>query len=101
MLDQEGRRFSPAFSTGRTGRIHRYYVLANIQLGREGERRDGAIRRVSADALESRVDELWRISERSGLGADDIPTLLQRLKLRSADTQHVLDRAALTGDDYP
>ena len=102
VFDQDGRRFSPTFSTGRTGRIHRYYVLTDLQLGREGERRDGAIRRVGADALESFVlNELRRVSDRPGLGAGDIPTLLQRLELRSGDTHLVLDRAALFGDDHP
>ena len=102
IFDQEGRRFSPTFSTGRSGRIHRYYVLSDIQLGREGERRDGAIRRVGADALEALVlAELRRLAERPDLGADAIPALLKRLELRSSDTHLVLDRAALFGDDHP
>ena len=102
VFDHEGRRFSPTFSTGRTGRIHRYYVLTEIQLGREGERREGAIRRVGADALEAFVlHELRRLADRPNLGADDIPSLLQRIELRSTDTHLVLDRAALFGDDHP
>ena len=102
VFDQDGRRFTPTFSTGRSGRIHRYYVLADIQLGREDERREGAIRRVGADALESLVlHELRRLTDRPGLGADDIAPLLQRLELRPHDTHLVLDRAALFGDDHP
>ena len=102
IFDQDGRRFSPTFSTGRTGRIHRYYVLAEVQQGRELDRRDGAVRRVGADALEAFVlAELRRLADRPGLGAEDVPALLQRLELRAADTHLVLDRAALFGDDHP
>ena len=102
IFDQEGRRFSPTFSTGRTGRIHRYYVLAEVQQGRESVQREGAIRRVGADALEAFVlAELRRLADRPDLGADDMPALLKRLELRSGDTHLVLDRAALFGDDHP
>ena len=102
VFDQDGRRFSPTFSTGRTGRIHRYYVLTDLQLGREGERREGAIRRVGADGLEAFVlADLRRLADRPGLGADDVPTFLKRIELRSTDTHLVLDRAALVGDDHP
>ena len=102
VYDGEGQRFSPTFSTGRTGRIHRYYVRSDIQLGREGEARDGAVRRVGADALESFVlAELRRLSDRPGLDADDVPALLQRLELRTADTHLVLDRDALFAGDHP
>ena len=102
LFDQEGRRFSPTFSTGRTGRIHRYYVLADIQLGREGERREGAIRRVGADALEAIVlSELRRFSDRGSLGPDAVSALLKRVELRRADTHLVLDRDALFQDDHP
>ena len=102
LFDQDGRRFSPTHSTGRTARIHRYYVLTDIQLGREGETRDGAIRRVGADALETLVTaELRRLADRPGLHRDDVPALLKRLELRSTDTHLVLDRDALFGDDHP
>ena len=102
IYDQDGGRFSPTFSTGRTGRIHRYYVRTDIQLGREGERRDGAIRRVGADALEGFVlGELRRLADRPGLGAADVPALLVRLELRAGDTHLVLDRDVLFGGDHP
>ena len=69
VFDGEGRRFSPTFSTGRSGRIHRYYVLTELQLGRDAAAPDdGALRRIGADALELFVlTELRRLSGRPGL----------------------------------
>ena len=102
IYDQDGGRFSPTFSTGRTGRIHRYYVRTDIQQGREGERRDGAVRRVGADALEGFVlAELRRLADRPALGAADVTDLLTRIELRSGDTHLVLDRDVLFQGDHP
>ena len=101
IFDGEGRPFSPTFSSGRTGRIHRYYVAADLQQGRANDRPD-AIRRVGADALEKLVlCELVRLADRPGLGAPDLPALLRRLELRATDTQLVLDQEALFGLDHP
>ena len=102
VFDGEGRRFSPTFSTGRSGRIHRYYVLTDLQLGREGARREDAVRRVGADALEAFVlAELRRFADRPALDGADIPALLTRLELRPRETHLILDRTALFGDDHP
>ena len=102
VFDGEGRRFSPTFSTGRTGRIHRYYVLSDIQNGREVANQPDTITRVGGDALESVVlAELRRIAGRPGLQADQISPLLQRVELRPNGTQLVLHRAALVRDDHP
>ena len=101
IFDGEGRPFSPTFSSGRTGRIHRYYVAADLQQGRANDRPD-AIRRVGADALEKLVlCELGRLADRPSLGAPDLPALLRRLELRATDTQLVLDQEALFGLDHP
>ena len=102
VFDEAGRRFSPTFSTGRAGRTHRYYVLTDVQRGREGERREGSIRRVGADGLESFVlADLRRLASKSALGAGDVRALLHRVELRRTDTHLVLDRVALFGDDHP
>ena len=102
IFDGEGRPFSPTFSSGRTGRIHRYYVAADLQQGREPPGRQGAIRRVGADALERLVlAELGRLADRPSFGAGDLPALLRRVELRPTDTQLVLDQAALFGLDHP
>jgi DNA invertase Pin-like site-specific DNA recombinase len=101
IFDGEGQRFSPTFSTGRSGRIHRYYVASEVQQGR-GDADGGAVRRVGADALESLVlAELRRLSGREeGEPAQLLPMLL-RLELRSEETHLVLDQAALFGCDHP
>ena len=102
VFDGEGRRFSPTFSTGRTGRIHRYYVLTDLQLGRAGELHPDAIGRVGGEALETLVlAELRRLTDRPGLSAAELPALLRRVEIRSADTHLVLDRLAFVGDDHP
>ena len=102
VFDGERRRFSPTFSTGRTGRIHRYYVLTDIQLGREGELHPKAIRRVGAEALEAFVlDQLRRLTNRPSLGAEGLLALLRRVELRPCDTHLILDRAAFIGPDHP
>ena len=102
VFDQDGRRFSPTFSTGRSGRIHRYYVLAEVQQGREGPPRDGAVRRVGADALEAFVlGELRRLADRPSVGAMDVPVLLKRLELRANDTHLIVDQEALFAGDHP
>ena len=102
VFDGEGRRFSPTFSTGRTGRIHRYYVLGDLQRGRERHVAADAIRRVGADALEGVVlTELRRLTGRAALQADDLGSLIQRIELRPHDTHLILDRAAVVGCDHP
>ena len=100
VFDGEGRRFSPTFSTGRSGRIHRYYVASEIQQGRPAAA--GSVRRVGADALESLVlHELRRLSGRSAAEPAALLTLLVRLELRPEETHFVLDQTVLFGCDHP
>ena len=102
IFDADGRPMSPTFSTGRSGRIHRYYVAAEVQAGREPPGREDCIRRVGATALERLVlSELRRLSGRAHMEEADVPALLKRIELRSADTQMVLDQAAMFGLDHP
>ena len=102
VFDGEGRPFSPTFSSGRGGRLHRYYVAADLQQGREPPGRPDAIRRVGADALERLVRvELQRIAGRTELAAADVASLLRRLELRPGDTQLVVEQEALFGLDHP
>ena len=49
--DADGHRMSPAFGYGRGGKVYRYYVSAPLQKGGRLDRRDGALRRVRAEAL--------------------------------------------------
>ena len=102
IFDADGRPMSPTFSTGRNGRIHRYYVAADLQAGREPPGREDCIRRVGATALERLVvSELRRLSGRAHLQEEDVPALLKRIELRAADTQLLVDRGALFGLDHP
>ena len=102
VFDGEGRRFSPTFSIGRTGRIHRYYVLTDVQLGRESKLHPDAIRRVGAEALEALVlTEMRRFTDKPTLDSADVLKRLLRIELRQADTHLILDRAAFVGDDHP
>lgn len=55
VFDADGHPMSPSFGYGRAGRIYRYYVSAPLQQGRTVERREGVMRRVSAEALEEAV----------------------------------------------
>ena len=84
VFDGEGRRFSPTFSSGRTGRIHRYYVLTEVQLGRKLDLHPDAIVRVGAEALEGfALGELRRVTGRPGLAPPDLVSLLKRIELRT------------------
>ena len=92
VFDGEGRRFTPTFSTGRNARIHRYYVVGDVQLGREATSRKDAIRRIGADALETLVlNELRWLSGRHHAGAAELAPMLLRIELRPEDTHLVLD----------
>ena len=102
VFDGEGRRFSPTFSTGRGGRIHRYYVATDVQLGREEVRRKDGIRRIGADALETLIlSELRRLGDRPHASADELTTMLLRIELRPEDTHLVLDAALLFAGEHP
>ena len=102
VFDGEGRRFTPTFSTGRGGRIHRYYVAGDVQLGREDARRKDAIRRIGADALETLVlNELRRLSGRHHAGAAELSPMLLRIELRPEETHLVLDTAPLFAGEHP
>lgn len=54
--DADGHRMSPSFGYGRGGKVYRYYVSAPLQQGGKLDRRDGALRRVRAEALHEVVE---------------------------------------------
>ena len=102
VFDGEGRRFTPTFSTGRNARIHRYYVVADVQLGREDQHRRDAIRRIGADALETLVlNELRRLADLPHAGAPELTPMLLRVELRPDETHLVLDPLTLFRGDHP
>jgi site-specific DNA recombinase len=55
LFDADGHPMSPSFGYGRGGRIYRYYVSAPLQQGRRMSPSSTAIRRISAPALEERL----------------------------------------------
>ncbi len=54
--DADGHRMSPSFGYGRGGKVYRYYVSAPLQQGGRLSCRDGALRRVRAEALHEVVE---------------------------------------------
>ena len=103
IFDGEGRRFSPTFSSaGRNGRLHRYYVLADIQQGKEDLQHPDSIRRIGADALEAFVlTTLRRLTDGPALGTEELRALLRRIEARPADTHLLLDPGALAVGNHP
>ena len=66
--DADGHRMSPAFGYGRGGKVYRYYVSAPLQQGGRLDCRDGALRRVRAEALHEVVEAA--LVSRHGHGGD-------------------------------
>lgn len=66
--DADGHRMSPSFGYGRGGKVYRYYVSAPLQQGGKLDRRDGALRRVRAEALHEVVEAA--LVSRYGHGGD-------------------------------
>ena len=66
--DADGHRMSPSFGYGRGGKVYRYYVSAPLQQGRTIDRRNGALRRVRAEALHEVVEAA--LAPRHGYGGD-------------------------------
>jgi DNA invertase Pin-like site-specific DNA recombinase len=66
--DADGNRMSPSFGYGRGGKVYRYYVSAPLQQGGKLDRRDGALRRVRAEALHEVVEAA--LVSRHGHGGD-------------------------------
>jgi DNA invertase Pin-like site-specific DNA recombinase len=58
LFDAAGEPMSPAFSRGRSQRLYRYYVSASLQQGGASDK--NRVRRISANALETVVEELVR-----------------------------------------
>ena len=101
LFDQEGRPFIPAFGYGKGGQAYRYYVNADLQIGRARVLDDGTIRRVSAPAVEGfLVQQIVRLSG-CELTADRLSTVLQRGELRQTETHLVLDLEKLLPGQHP
>ena len=80
--DADGHRMSPSFGYGRGGKVYRYYVSAPLQQGRKIDRRDGALRRVRAEALHEVVEAA--LAPRH-VHADDLPLAALLAPVRRID----------------
>ena len=80
--DTDGHRMSPSFGYGRGGKVYRYYVSAPLQQGRKIDRRDGALRRVRAEALHEVVKAA--LAPRH-VHADDLPLAALLAPVRRID----------------
>ena len=97
----DGQAMSPSFAYGRGGKLYRYYIAMDLQVGRSLAQPDGTIRRISAPAVEQfLVEQLGRLLGRSGIEIADLSALLRRVEVREDGTQLVLDPAAF-GADHP
>ncbi len=103
VFDAQGEPMGPSFAYGRHGRVYRYYISAALQAGGSAEGRDfRKLLRAGAASLEAAiVKQLVRLSGRPELKPADLPALVQRLELRSAETQLVLISDTLFGADHP
>jgi site-specific DNA recombinase len=98
VYDADGRPFSPSSSYGKSGRLYRYYLAADLQTGHRRRSDDDRIRRVNGEVLEVFArDAICRIAERPDISARDLPTYLRRLELRPSSTELLLDARALFG----
>jgi site-specific DNA recombinase len=100
VFDALGVPMSPSFAYGRGGRIYRYYISMDLQVGRSVAN-DDVIRRVAADALETFLArQLARIAGRTDLGVAELPAMVGRIELGRQNTQVVLDAAVLFGAQH-
>jgi site-specific DNA recombinase len=96
VFDAEGKAMSPSFAYGKGGRCYRYYISMGLQVGERPPSEDGVIRRIAADRLEAfLVTFLRRLLARADLTSSDVAAFVQRVELGRADTQLVLDAAAV------
>ena len=92
IFDVDGHPMSPSFAHGGRGQVYRYYVSAPLQQG--GRLADGAIRRVPAPVIETRlaqiVDRLCPASTN-----DDPLSRLHRVEVHPTSLQLLLPIAML------
>lgn len=102
LFDHTGQPLSPTFSYGRGRTPYRYYVAVDLQTGKARTLADGAVRRVSAPAVETfLVDLLRRLSGNSQVDVEALRTLIRRVELRASETHVVVDAQALLANEHP
>jgi len=102
LFDHVGQPLSPTFSYGRGRQPYRYYVAVDLQTGRARKLADGAVRRVSAPAVEGfLIDVLRRLSCNPGIEMPALSKLVSRVELRNAETHLVVYAASLLPGEHP
>ena len=94
IFDVDGHPMSPLFAHGGRGQVYRYYVSAPLQQG--GRLAEGAIRRVPAPVIETRLAQI--IDRLCPANASDDPlSRLHRVEVHPASLQLLLPIALLPG----
>ena len=102
LFDHIGQPLIPTFSYGRGRQPYRYYVAFDLQTGRARKLAAGAVRRVSAPAVEGfLVEVLRRLSCDPGIEAPSLTALVSRVELRNAETHLVVHAPALLPGEHP
>ena len=102
LFDAAGQPLSPSFAYGRKGRLYRYYIGMELQVGADPNGEEGMIRRISAPAVERfLVDTLARLSGRNDIEISDIKTSVRRVELRLAETHMVIALDGLFPGEHP
>lgn len=101
IVDMDGRPMTPAFARGKSGRLYRYYVRADVQRAEiHPSRADPRLKRLPAAILEALVlERLQRLA-----GSDRIATLAEASALRRVEVRvgavHLLIDADLIAHDH-
>jgi len=98
IFDADGQPMSPVFSYGRGGRTYRYYVTTQLQQGRQVSGAEEAIRRVSADEIETLVRD--QVAPLTGDALDapmaQVAAAVARVEVEPARLRITLRRKAIT-----
>ena len=102
LIDANGQPMSPSFGYGKSGKPYRYYIAMALQVASLTLPADGAIRRVSATAVEGFLcDQLRRLADRPLIEVDDLARLLRRVEIRTDEIHLVIDTAEFFPDEHP
>lgn len=102
LYDATGRPMSPSFAYGKGGRLYRYYISMDLQVGAPVAPETNVIRRIPAEAIEELlVTVLQRLSGRRGLQTAELACYLRKVEARAEETHLVIDTQHLFDGDHP
>ncbi len=98
LFDVDGAPMSPTFTHGRSSRVHRYYVSAPLQQGRQAPPTPNAVRRVAAVEIERLLRD--EMTSRMRMPADasllELLPSVHRIEIEAESVRVELRRSALT-----